>query len=85
MCAAPLPNFGRKSPACFLGRIVDDFAAGIELASGVLAHGLSVLRERARAWIALAGPLSDPGACHCNPQPRIALLTEPTKVVRCTV
>jgi hypothetical protein len=51
----------------------------------VLAHGLSVLRERARAWIALAGPLSDPGACHCNPQPRIALLTEPTKVVRCTV
>jgi hypothetical protein len=33
---APLPDFGRKFPACFLGSVVDDFPAGVVLASGVL-------------------------------------------------
>jgi hypothetical protein len=65
--AATTPYLIGESLAHFLGCVVDGFSSGVVAASGVLRDGLCVLCKRARAWVALAGPLSDSGARHRLP------------------
>jgi hypothetical protein len=75
--SASPPDFLSKLLSLFLGGFVNDLAAGVMFASGVLQDCLCVLRESVCSGVVLARPF--PLVClrHCDTKARVAPLAKP--------
>lgn len=76
--SASPPDFNRKILAPLFGCLVDDLAAGVMSASGVLKGGLGVLREGLSSGVVLVRPFSSACSRHLQAKDGIATLTQPS-------
>src|SRR5437762_532767 len=82
---SPPPDFLSKLRALGFGRLVDDLAAGVVLASAVVKGGLNVLRQVLCAGIAgivLAGSPSLARTGRRDSESRVTRLAEPAEIFR---